>query len=73
MPTAFQLYILLTWIAVNAVLGIPTWEGFHTRDTIGSIVTGAGYIEALGPVRSNRAVSCPICDARRARSPKYGI
>lgn len=44
--TFFLGYVLL-------VVAIPTWEGLNGRSSIGSLVPGAAYIEAMGPARGH--------------------
>lgn len=49
-------YFLISCLAFISVAGIPTWEGpwgDQFRASIGSLVPGASYIEALGPIRQN--------------------
>ncbi|KAF9009072.1 hypothetical protein BDQ17DRAFT_1349476 [Cyathus striatus] len=49
----------------SLALAIPTWEGINVRGSIGSLVPGTSYIEALGPARGNeksqlRHLSLPV-------------
>ncbi|KAI0068711.1 hypothetical protein BV25DRAFT_1986293 [Artomyces pyxidatus] len=44
-----MLHLLFVGITfITAVLGIPTWETFSSRASIGSLVPGSSVIEALG-------------------------
>ncbi|KIJ70570.1 hypothetical protein HYDPIDRAFT_172360 [Hydnomerulius pinastri MD-312] len=45
-----RLFTLLLSV-LNVAVSIPTWENLNNRDAIGSLVPGAGFLEALGPVR----------------------
>ncbi|ETW84057.1 hypothetical protein HETIRDRAFT_415774 [Heterobasidion irregulare TC 32-1] len=46
MITHILVLLVLTFAA--AVVAIPTWEGFNSRASIGSLVPGAAAIEAMG-------------------------
>ncbi|RDB22858.1 hypothetical protein Hypma_010204 [Hypsizygus marmoreus] len=48
--TLFAVFFL--WFAI-LVAGVPTWEGLNGGSSIGSLVPGASYIEALAPVKDN--------------------
>ncbi|TFY75833.1 hypothetical protein EWM64_g8181 [Hericium alpestre] len=43
-----ELLALTLACAFLSALAIPTWENYVSRDSIGSLVPGAGFIEALG-------------------------
>ncbi|TFK43537.1 hypothetical protein BDQ12DRAFT_731546 [Crucibulum laeve] len=49
----FAFAIGLLCLSIASVAAIPTWEGLNGRGSMGSLVPGASYIEALGPVRDN--------------------
>lgn len=68
MKLFFSTSILLAtyaWLTSVMVLAIPTWENIAgAADSIGSLVPGASYIEALGPYREGevytRHLTVPI-------------
>ncbi|KAH7929441.1 hypothetical protein BV22DRAFT_1080897 [Leucogyrophana mollusca] len=59
MSKIVRLIFLLSFVSL--VLGIPTWENLNTRQALGTLVPGASFLEALGPVRR----------AQHADDPKY--
>ncbi|KAA1466497.1 hypothetical protein DENSPDRAFT_846918 [Dentipellis sp. KUC8613] len=42
------LFSLAATVTFTTVLAVPTWQNFASRDSISSLVPGAGYLEALG-------------------------
>jgi len=43
----FALFVLIC--SLGLIAAVPTWEGMNGRNSIGSLIPGASYIEALGP------------------------
>ncbi|KII95202.1 hypothetical protein PLICRDRAFT_34039 [Plicaturopsis crispa FD-325 SS-3] len=52
MPIARLSLLLLSCIAFS--VAIPTWENFSSRSSIGSLVPGASFIEAMGSARTDQ-------------------
>ncbi|PPQ77774.1 hypothetical protein CVT25_011209 [Psilocybe cyanescens] len=46
----FTLLALL--FSLQLIAAVPTWEGMNGRSSMGSLIPGASYIEAKGPVSS---------------------
>jgi len=44
-------FVLLAFLlSLRFIAAIPTWEGMNGRGSIGSLIPGASYINAMGPV-----------------------
>jgi len=46
--------VALCLLLVASANAIPMWEGLTGRSSIGSLVPGASYLEAMGPVNDGR-------------------
>ncbi|KAF4619170.1 hypothetical protein D9613_005084 [Agrocybe pediades] len=54
----FALFVfLLSWRLIAAV---PTWEGMNGRGSIGSLIPGASYIEAMGALSAKTNHLAPL-------------
>ncbi|KAF9462642.1 hypothetical protein BDZ94DRAFT_1194273 [Collybia nuda] len=48
-----KLFFTITLNYILSAIAVPTWEGLNGRNSIGSLVPGAAYIEAIGPTREH--------------------
>ncbi|KAH7914360.1 hypothetical protein BJ138DRAFT_1144109 [Hygrophoropsis aurantiaca] len=51
MPNIPLITFCFLLISIPLVLSVPTWESFNNRQALGTLVPGATFLEALGPVR----------------------
>ncbi|EIN10739.1 hypothetical protein PUNSTDRAFT_132812 [Punctularia strigosozonata HHB-11173 SS5] len=49
---------------LSTTLAIPTWEGYASRDSVTSLVPGAGFVQAIGPKYRGE-------DVNQKAPPKY--